>query len=97
MRKNASYLSNPAIQVRKPRKYTWDNIKKNTIRNWPLLVMVLPALAFYILFHYIPMGGLWMAFENFKPKLGIFGSPFVGLDNFMDFFNFRFWYKKSIN
>lgn len=87
MRKNASYLSNPAIQVRKPRKYTWDNIKKNTIRNWPLLVMVLPALAFYILFHYIPMGGLWMAFENFKPKLGIFGSPFVGLDNFMDFFN----------
>ncbi len=87
MRKTEFYLSDPAFEVRKPRKYTWDNIKKNTIRNWPLILMVLPALAFYILFHYIPMGGLWMAFENFKPKLGIFGSPFVGLDNFMDFFN----------
>ena len=48
--------------------------------------MVLPAIAFYIIFHYIPMGGLLMAFENYKPKLGFFGSPFVGLKNFADFF-----------
>ena len=57
------------------------------MKNWPLLVMGLPAVIFYIIFHYIPMGGLLMAFENFKPKLGFFHSPFVGLKNFQDFFS----------
>ena len=71
---------------RRPRKFTWPNIKKDFIKNWPLFIMVLPAIAFYIIFHYIPMGGLLMAFENYKPKLGFFGSPFVGLKNFADFF-----------
>lgn len=52
--------------------------------------MVLPAVVFYIVFHYIPMGGLLMAFENFKPKLGFFASPFVGLKNFQDFFGSAF-------
>lgn len=73
-----------------PRKYSWPNIKKDFLKNWPLLVMVLPALVFYIVFHYIPMGGLLMAFENFKPKLGVFASPFVGLKNFQDFFGSAF-------
>ena len=74
-------------QVRTYRKYSWHNIKKDFVKNWPLLIMVPPAIAYYILFHYIPMGGLLMAFENFKPKLGIFGSQFVGLKNFVDFFS----------
>ena len=74
-------------QVRTYRKYSWHNIKKDFVKNWPLLIMVAPAIAYYIIFHYIPMGGLLMAFENFKPKLGIFGSQFVGLKNFVDFFS----------
>lgn len=49
--------------------------------------MVLPVLVYYIVFHYLPMGGLIMAFEDFKPKLGIWKSPFVGLTNFKDFFS----------
>ena len=87
MSKSASASASSVSQVRKGRKYSWYNIKRNTARNWPLLIMVLPALAFYILFHYVPMGGLLMAFEDFKPKLGLFGSPFVGLENFTDFFS----------
>ena len=103
MRKSAEFMSNPAIQsnpdiqVRKARKYTWENIKKNTIRNWPLLIMVLPTIACFVLFHYIPMGGLWMAFEDFKPKLGILGSPFVGLENFADFFSSAYCWRTIRN
>lgn len=84
MRKSTSALEAPKSR---PRKFTWENIQKDFKKNWPLFVMVLPAIVFYIIFHYIPMGGLLMAFENYKPKLGFFGSPFVGLKNFQDFFN----------
>ncbi|MCI8602272.1 MAG: sugar ABC transporter permease [Oscillospiraceae bacterium] len=73
--------------ARSYRKYSWHNIKRDFRQNWPLLVMVAPALAFYIIFHYIPMGGLMMAFENYKPKLGLLGSKLVGFANFRDFFN----------
>lgn len=97
MSKSASASASSVSQVRKGRKYSWSNIKKNTARNWPLIIMVLPALAFYILFHYVPMGGLLMAFEDFKPKLGLFGSPFVGLDNFTDFFNSVFAWRTIRN
>ncbi|MFS0723022.1 ABC transporter permease [Paenibacillus sp. 1P07SE] len=44
--------------------------------------MVLPALIFLILFAYLPMGGLVMAFQDFKPWLGLTGSEWVGLDQF---------------
>lgn len=82
--------STAAEPLVRPRKYSWPNIQRDFVKNWPLLVMVLPALVFYIVFHYIPMGGLLMAFENFKPKLGFFSSPFVGLKNFQDFFGSAF-------
>lgn len=45
-------------------------------------MMVFPALAFLLVFHYIPMGGLVMAFQDYKPVKGIFGSDFVGLKYF---------------
>lgn len=45
-------------------------------------MMVFPALIFLLIFHYIPMGGLVMAFQDYKPVKGIFGSDFVGLKYF---------------
>ena len=50
--------------------------------NWELLLLCIPALISYILFQYIPMGGLVMAFERYRYDLGLFGSPFIGLENF---------------
>ena len=47
-----------------------------------LLLMCLPACALVFVFAYIPMPGLYIAFTNFKYNLGIFASPFVGLQNF---------------
>jgi len=44
--------------------------------------MCLPAIGFFIVFAYIPMPGAYIAFTDFKYNLGIFGSPFAGLNNF---------------
>lgn len=50
-------------------------------RDMPFLIMCLPAIVFFIVFAYLPMPGIYVAFTNFNYNKGIFGSPFVGLDN----------------
>ena len=61
-------------------------------RSKYLIMMILPAIAFYIIFCYIPMYGILMAFQKFNPKVGIFGSKFVGFDNFLKVFDdAKFW------
>ena len=47
-----------------------------------LLCMLIPALLYVIIFSYIPMGGITLAFKDFKYALGIFKSPWCGWDNF---------------
>lgn len=62
------------------------------LRSKYLLLMILPAVVFYIIFCYVPMYGILMAFKNFKPKLGILGSPWNGVDNFIAVFEEpKFW------
>ncbi|CAH8707160.1 ABC transporter permease subunit [Paenibacillus thiaminolyticus] len=51
-------------------------------REWPLHIMLIPGLIFVILFSYIPMAGILMAFQKYIPTKGLFGSPFVGWKNF---------------
>ncbi|WP_248928612.1 ABC transporter permease [Paenibacillus hamazuiensis] len=51
-------------------------------RSIPLYAMLLPVAAFYIVFKYVPMAGLIIAFENYNFADGIFGSPWVGWQNF---------------
>lgn len=45
-------------------------------------LMMLPGMLFLLIFSYIPMGGILMAFQDYKPSKGILGSPFVGLKHF---------------
>jgi len=54
--------------------------------NKGLYVMIIPVLAFYILFCYKPMYGAVIAFKDYIPSKGIWGSPWVGLQNFAEFF-----------
>lgn len=64
-----------------------STLKKNSIRsNLQLLLLALPGMAFVILFNYIPMGGIVIAFKKYMPRVGLFASPWVGLDNFKFFF-----------
>ncbi|WP_083689903.1 sugar ABC transporter permease [Paenibacillus sp. FSL H7-0331] len=59
---------------------------KKIIRNYDLYLLLLPTLAYFIIFHYVPMYGLQIAFKNFNPVKGILGSSWVGFDNFERFF-----------
>lgn len=55
-------------------------------RNKILVLMLLPAILYFTIFSYIPMGGTILAFKNYNFRDGIFGSPWVGFDNFKYFF-----------
>ncbi len=60
----------------------WKNYRQHKILYWLCLVI----MVYFFVFYYLPMGGLVMAFQNFKLAKGIFGSPFVGFAQFEKFF-----------
>jgi len=62
-----------------------DRIRRDFRKHWLVYLMALPVVAFYLIFCYLPMWGALIAFVDFKPRLGLFGSPFVGLKHFVDF------------
>ncbi|MGM7723571.1 ABC transporter permease [Metabacillus sp. Hm71] len=65
---------------------------RKILQNWQLYLFVLPAFLYFLIFHYIPMYGVQIAFKNFIPTLGIWGSEWVGLDHFIRFFeSYYFW------
>ena len=54
---------------------------------WVLYLMLLPVVAYFIIYSYIPMYGVTLAFKKWNAKLGILGSPWVGLKHFQRFFS----------
>ncbi len=58
------------------------NFVKTVKRNWMLLLMLLPATIYVIIFSYVPMTGIVLAFKNYQYKGGIYHSPWNGLANF---------------
>lgn len=61
-------------------------IKKDFERNKALYLMFLPVFIYLIIFCYWPMNGILIAFQDFSPRLGIWGSKWVGLKHFRNFF-----------
>ncbi|SDX93205.1 sugar ABC transporter permease [Paenibacillus sp. CF384] len=58
----------------------------NFRRSWPFHLMLLPGVIFVLLFQYLPMAGLVIAFQDFKPWTGFIHSPWVGLEHFRSLF-----------
>ena len=61
----------------------WAHIKQ----DGGLYLLLLPAVLYALIFLYAPMGGVLIAFKDYSPTKGIFGSPWVGLKYFIKFFN----------
>ena len=59
---------------------------RNLKREWPLHAMMLLPVIFLFVFQYIPLGGIVIAFQDYKPAKGIGGSKWVGLENFIEVF-----------
>ncbi|HTF10744.1 MAG TPA: ABC transporter permease subunit [Asanoa sp.] len=82
---DGSRLSRPGQRRRVP-------LRARLRRDWPLLVMVMPGALLLLVFHYVPVLGNVVAFQDYNPYLGdsalqaLTGSPFIGLDNFRALF-----------
>jgi putative aldouronate transport system permease protein len=67
-------------------------ILKQLKNDWMLYVLLLPTLLWYIAFCYLPMGGITLAFKNFRYDVGMWGSPWVGMKHFQTMFkDAEFW------
>ncbi|MEK3914772.1 sugar ABC transporter permease [Paenibacillus sp. FSL H7-0331] len=79
---NDTIVSNQ-VQI-KPKSSS--SLLQRVIKNRAIYLMILPGFLFFIIFKYVPMWGLIIAFQDYKPYLGITGSKWVGLDNFQRLF-----------
>lgn len=61
-------------------------VKKDWKANRAVYLLLLPVIAWFVIFAYVPMGGVLMAFERYAPKNGILGSQWIWFKNFTDFF-----------
>lgn len=79
-------MKKAATVLAPPKEAFGARLKKNMRNHKYIYFMLLPIVLYYVIFHYIPMGGAVIAFQNFKPAKGFFGSDWVGLKHFVDFF-----------
>lgn len=71
----------------KPHKKWLDMVKSDFKKNYWIYAIALPGILYYIIFRYVPMYGIVIAFKDFSAGLGITGSPWVGFKHFIDFFD----------
>ena len=69
-----------------------SNLKLILSTNVPLFIMCIPCIVLLFMFCYMPMFGTILAFKQYKPRSGIWGSPWIGMKNFNVMFkNPTFW------
>ncbi|MDK8189243.1 ABC transporter permease subunit [Paenibacillus sp. UMB7766-LJ446] len=78
-----------AVHEKKRRRQKWNPI----LRNWQLYLLISPVVAYYIVFQYLPMYGIQIAFKDFIATKGIWGSPWVGFEHFERFFHSYFFWR----
>lgn len=67
--------------------HTLQELRHDLVKNRWIYLMAIPVIVFYIIFSYIPLAGLQIAFKDFNFGAGIWGSPWAGLKHFTAFFN----------
>lgn len=80
-------VSVDATEVHAPATYRKRPWWQSIWRQRALYLMAIPGIAYFIIFKYVPMGGLVIAFQDYSPFRGIGGSPWVGFDHFIRFFS----------
>ena len=67
------------------------NFRRALYRDRYLIILILPVVIFYLIFAYYPMYGVIIAFKDYRVSLGIWGSPWVGFEHFIRFFQSLFF------
>lgn len=65
----------------------FPGLRRHFSRHKYLYIMIAPVLVYYLVFQYAPMFGLQIAFKDYRPSMGILGSPWVGFKHFTGFFS----------
>ena len=68
-------------------------IKRDFKTHWFAYLLIIPVMVWYIIFCYVPMWGVLLAFQNFRPFIGFWGSEWVGLQHFRDFIDSIFFWR----
>lgn len=76
---------------------TLQRTLRNMRKNYILYLFLLPAIVWYIMFEYFPMGGLYVAFTRYKGVGDVFSAKFVGMKWFKSYFNSRYASTTIIN
>jgi len=74
-------------QSKTARVHHGKSIWKRAAENWQMYVFLLLPIIWLLIFKYQPMYGAQIAFRKYSVRLGITGSPWVGMSNFIKFFN----------
>jgi putative aldouronate transport system permease protein len=85
-------LKNKVIPAKK-RKAPMAFLRQDLRRNINIYIIVLPVVLYYLVFHYFPMYGALIAFKNFRPSLGVWGSDWVGFKHFVEFFGSYYFFR----
>lgn len=81
------------LEDRRYRKSFSQRLARDLKMNGGLYIMFIPVLLYFVLFRYLPMGGLIIAFEDYRPMKGMLGSSFVGFENFREFFSSPYFWR----
>ncbi|TBL73231.1 ABC transporter permease [Paenibacillus thalictri] len=73
------------------------SLARSLVKHWEFYALLALPLAWYVIFQYIPMYGVQIAFKDFNPVKGINGSPWVGLKYFQEFFQAYYFSRLIIN
>ena len=79
------------MSLLKNEKKTFADVVKSVVRNRAIYLMMIPGIVWAVVFCYIPIYGIIIAFKDYSPGLGFWGSPWVGFKHFIDFFGKDFW------
>jgi putative aldouronate transport system permease protein len=85
-------LKNKVIPAKK-KKIPMAFLRQDLRRNINIYIIVLPVVLYYLVFHYFPMYGALIAFKNFRPSLGVWGSDWVGFKHFVEFFGSYYFFR----
>lgn len=72
-------------------------LRSDIVKNRWSYLLLLPALIFIVVFAYVPMVGVLIAFEDFDPVAGMFASKWIGWENFKFFFSSSSWIQVTLN
>ena len=78
----------PASEEKAGKRPPWKkrDLWRRIVRSRHIYLMLLPVILFYIIYCYVPMYGVVLAWKEWRPKYGIWGSPWIGWENFETLF-----------